>query len=131
MTDLSSLIAHLPNVLAASSQLLPAREQMAFTLGFHIILACIGVAFPAMMLIANWIGLKRGDDVALARPSCCRPQPDGVHARLPHHPGVHRGRLPGDDADRQLDRAEAHDDVALGWRGAGRRSPLSPSPSAR
>ena len=38
---------------------------MAFTLGFHIILACIGVAFPAMMLIANWIGLKRGDDVAL------------------------------------------------------------------
>ena len=65
MTDLSSLIAHLPNVLAASSQLLPAREQMAFTLGFHIILACIGVAFPAMMLIANWIGLKRGDDVAL------------------------------------------------------------------
>ena len=65
MTDLSSLIAHLPDVLAASSQLLPAREQMAFTLGFHIILACIGVAFPAMMLIANWIGLKRGDDVAL------------------------------------------------------------------
>ena len=53
MPDLSSLIAHLPNVLAASSELLPARSQMAFTLGFHIILACIGVAFPAMMLIAN------------------------------------------------------------------------------
>ncbi len=38
---------------------------MAFTLGFHIILACMGVAFPAMMLIANYIGLKKGDAVAL------------------------------------------------------------------
>ena len=35
----------LPLVLA--SELLAAREQMAFTLGFHIILACLGVAFPA------------------------------------------------------------------------------------
>jgi cytochrome bd ubiquinol oxidase subunit I len=38
---------------------------MAFTLGFHIILACIGVAFPAIILIANYLGLKRGDAVAL------------------------------------------------------------------
>src|SRR5688572_30607320 len=38
---------------------------MAFTLGFHIILACLGVAFPALMLIANYIGLKREDPVAL------------------------------------------------------------------
>src|SRR5215211_1260073 len=38
---------------------------MAFTLGFHIVLACIGVAFPAIILIANWIGLRRGDEVAL------------------------------------------------------------------
>ena len=51
--------------LATSSQLLPARSQMAFTLGFHIILACMGVAFPAMMLIANYIGLSKGDEVAL------------------------------------------------------------------
>jgi cytochrome d ubiquinol oxidase subunit I len=42
-----------------------ARSQMAFTLGFHIILACIGVAFPAVMLIANYIGLRRGDEDAL------------------------------------------------------------------
>jgi cytochrome d ubiquinol oxidase subunit I len=42
-----------------------ARSQMAFTLGFHIILACIGVAFPAIILVANYLGLKRGDDVAL------------------------------------------------------------------
>jgi cytochrome d ubiquinol oxidase subunit I len=52
-------------ILAASSELLPARSQMAFTLGFHIIIACLGVAFPALMLIANYIGLKRDDEVAL------------------------------------------------------------------
>ena len=51
--------------LAASSQLLPARSQMAFTLGFHIILASLGVAFPAMMLIANYLGLRRNDADAL------------------------------------------------------------------
>ena len=51
--------------LATSSELLPARSQMAFTLGFHIILASLGVAFPAMMMIANWIGLKKDDPVAL------------------------------------------------------------------
>ena len=60
-----SLISH--QILAASSELTPARSQMAFTLGFHIILACLGVAFPALMLIANYIGLKRDDPVALGR----------------------------------------------------------------
>src|SRR3954468_292777 len=38
---------------------------MAFTLGFHIVLASLGVAFPAFMLIANYRGLKRDDAVAL------------------------------------------------------------------
>jgi cytochrome bd ubiquinol oxidase subunit I len=38
---------------------------MAFTLGFHIILASLGVALPAMMLIANYRGLRRGDSDAL------------------------------------------------------------------
>ena len=42
-----------------------ARSQMAFTLGFHIILASLGVALPAMMLIANYLGLRRGDADAL------------------------------------------------------------------
>jgi cytochrome d ubiquinol oxidase subunit I len=37
---------------------------MAFTLAFHIVLACIGVAFPAIMLIAEWRG-RRGDADAL------------------------------------------------------------------
>ncbi|GAA3392459.1 cytochrome ubiquinol oxidase subunit I [Cryptosporangium minutisporangium] len=53
-------------VLAADpEQLLPARQQMAFTLGFHIILVPFGVAFTFLMLIANYRGLKRGDDTAL------------------------------------------------------------------
>ncbi|MFE4371317.1 cytochrome ubiquinol oxidase subunit I [Streptomyces sp. NPDC056835] len=47
------------------SQLLPAREQMAFTLGFHIILVPFGVALTALMLIANYRGLRHGDDQAL------------------------------------------------------------------
>jgi cytochrome d ubiquinol oxidase subunit I len=51
--------------VAASSQLLPARSQMGFTLGFHIILACLGIGFPVMMLIANYLGLRREDPVAL------------------------------------------------------------------
>ena len=55
-----------PLPLAASaSNLLAAREQMAFTLGFHIVLSCLGVALPATILVANYIGLKRGDDDAI------------------------------------------------------------------
>jgi len=55
-----------PLPLAASaSNLLAAREQMAFTLGFHIVLACLGVALPATILVANYLGLKRGDAEAM------------------------------------------------------------------
>jgi Cytochrome bd terminal oxidase subunit I len=46
-------------------QLMPARSQMAFTLGFHIILVPIGVALPTIMLIANYKGLRHNDPVAL------------------------------------------------------------------
>src|SRR5829696_4326650 len=60
-----SLVGHLPNLFAVSSELTPARSQMAFTLGFHIILASLGVAFPALMLIANYRGLRRNDPDAL------------------------------------------------------------------
>ncbi|HEY8502105.1 MAG TPA: cytochrome ubiquinol oxidase subunit I, partial [Solirubrobacterales bacterium] len=55
-----------PLPLAASaSNLLAAREQMAFTLGFHIVLSCLGVALPATILVANYVGLKKGDEAAL------------------------------------------------------------------
>jgi cytochrome d ubiquinol oxidase subunit I len=50
---------------ASDSNLLAARQLMAFTLGFHIVLACIGVAFPAIVLTANFLGLKRDDPDAM------------------------------------------------------------------
>src|SRR3954464_6052046 len=49
----------------SASNLLAAREQMAFTLGFHIVLSCLGVALPATILVANYIGLKKGDESAM------------------------------------------------------------------
>jgi cytochrome d ubiquinol oxidase subunit I len=54
-------------LLAAAdpSQLIPAREQMAFTLGFHIILVPFGVAFTVFMLIANYRGIRHGDETAM------------------------------------------------------------------
>ncbi|HEX4680872.1 MAG TPA: cytochrome ubiquinol oxidase subunit I [Gaiellaceae bacterium] len=52
-------------MLIVASNLDAARSQMAFTLGFHIILASLGVALPAMMLIANYRGLRREDPDAL------------------------------------------------------------------
>src|ERR671922_1985134 len=54
-----------PELFPLAADLGAARSQMALTLGFHIVLACIGVAFPAIILIANYLGLKRDDPVAL------------------------------------------------------------------
>ncbi|MDQ1103399.1 cytochrome ubiquinol oxidase subunit I [Nocardioides zeae] len=45
--------------------LLPARQQMALSLGWHIVLACFGVAFPALILVAHWRGVYRDDPDAL------------------------------------------------------------------
>jgi cytochrome d ubiquinol oxidase subunit I len=59
---MSGLLAALA---AEPSQLLPARTQMAFTLGFHIILVPLGVAFTAITLVANYRGLKKDDQLAL------------------------------------------------------------------
>ena len=50
MSALSGFAPSLP----VADNLLAARELMAFTLGFHIILSCVGVALPAMMLIAEY-----------------------------------------------------------------------------
>jgi cytochrome bd ubiquinol oxidase subunit I len=51
-------------VLAETSQLLAARYQMALSLGFHIVLSCFGVAFPALIFVLHRRGL-RGDADAL------------------------------------------------------------------
>src|SRR5215467_6115666 len=42
-----------------------ARSQMAFTLGFHIVLVPLGVSCAFMPLIANWRAIKRDDADAL------------------------------------------------------------------
>lgn len=54
-----SLVASVP------SGLLPAREQMALSLGWHIVLACFGVAFPAMIFVMHRRAIRRDDPVAL------------------------------------------------------------------
>jgi cytochrome d ubiquinol oxidase subunit I len=61
MTGLSAAFA--ANEVPAG--LLPAREQMALSLGWHIILACFGVAFPTMIYVMHRRGIKRNDAVAL------------------------------------------------------------------
>lgn len=52
-------------LLLASAQsawhLLAARWQMALTLGFHIVLACLGVGMPFLLLAAEWRFLRTGD----------------------------------------------------------------------
>ena len=58
MTHSSVLLSTVPEVV-------PARAQMATTLGFHIILACFGIAFPTIVLVAEYIGLKRSDEAAM------------------------------------------------------------------
>lgn len=47
------------------SDLLAARNQMALSLGWHIVLACFGVAFPAMIFTLHRLGLRRDDQVAI------------------------------------------------------------------
>jgi cytochrome bd ubiquinol oxidase subunit I len=46
-------------------QVVPARAQMGSSLGFHIILACLGIAFPAIVMTAHYLGLRRKDASAL------------------------------------------------------------------
>jgi cytochrome d ubiquinol oxidase subunit I len=45
--------------------LLPSREQMAFTLAYHIILVPLGVVLPFITVVMEGIGLRRSDPAAL------------------------------------------------------------------
>jgi cytochrome d ubiquinol oxidase subunit I len=49
----------------ASGDVVPARVQMGTTLGFHIVLACLGVALPSIVLLAEFVGLRRHDETAM------------------------------------------------------------------
>lgn len=52
--------------IIAANELMAARYQMALSLGFHIILSCFGVAFPAMIYVVHRRGLRQDDPDALA-----------------------------------------------------------------
>jgi cytochrome d ubiquinol oxidase subunit I len=45
--------------------LMPARQQMAVSLGWHIVLACFGVAFPTMIFVMRRRGIVRDGPVAM------------------------------------------------------------------
>jgi cytochrome d ubiquinol oxidase subunit I len=50
------------DVLAdAAENLYPARMQMALSLGWHIVFACFGIAFPLITVVTEWRGHRRGD----------------------------------------------------------------------
>jgi cytochrome bd ubiquinol oxidase subunit I len=63
--NVASMSVVIGALLHEPSQLLPARTQMAFTLGFHIILVPFGVAFTFITLLAHRRGLRYGDADAL------------------------------------------------------------------
>src|ERR1700755_2747773 len=46
-------------------QVVTDRAQRPSTLGFHIILACFGIALPSIVLLAEFIGLRRRDETAM------------------------------------------------------------------
>jgi cytochrome d ubiquinol oxidase subunit I len=51
--------------VSVTKEVVPGRAQMATTLGFHIILACLGIALPSIVLLAEFIGLRRHDQTAM------------------------------------------------------------------
>lgn len=53
-------------MIPLATDLFAARQQMALSLGWHIVVASFGVGFPAMILLAEWRGHRRGDPDALA-----------------------------------------------------------------
>ena len=43
--------------------LLQARQMQALSLAVHIPLVCFGIAFPALVLFVEWLGIRTGDPV--------------------------------------------------------------------
>jgi cytochrome bd ubiquinol oxidase subunit I len=48
---------------AHQAYLLQARQMQALSFAVHIPLVCFGIAFPAMVLFAEWLHLRTGDDL--------------------------------------------------------------------
>ncbi len=51
---------------ATPGDLVAAREQMALSLGWHIILACFGVGLPGLTAFMEWRGIRTGKPVYTA-----------------------------------------------------------------
>jgi cytochrome bd ubiquinol oxidase subunit I len=47
--------------IVAAGSLIAPRSQMGFSLGWHIVLACLGVGMPGLMLFLEWRGQHTGD----------------------------------------------------------------------
>lgn len=46
----------------AISDFIAARLQMELSLGWHIVIACFGVGFPVLAVLAEWRWLRTGDE---------------------------------------------------------------------
>ena len=46
---------------AGTADPVAARSQMGFSLGWHIVVACLGVGMPLLVLYAEWRGNRTGD----------------------------------------------------------------------
>jgi len=54
-------VLSLADVTVDPWNLLAARQQMALSLGWHIVLASFGVGLPALTVLAEWRGIRTGD----------------------------------------------------------------------
>ena len=50
-------------MVLAATDLFFLREQMAVSLGFHIVFSCLGIGLPMLLLIAEWRFIRTGDRV--------------------------------------------------------------------
>jgi len=57
----ANLEMQVTSTAASTADLVTARTQMAVSLGWHIVVACLGVGFPLLVLVAEWRGLRTGD----------------------------------------------------------------------
>ena len=48
---------------ASPADLVAARQQMALSLGWHIIIACFGVGLPLLLLFVEWRAYRTGSEV--------------------------------------------------------------------
>jgi cytochrome d ubiquinol oxidase subunit I len=69
MTGFTLTVSRLAGAAAEQPDLLAARWTQAISLGFHIVLVCFGVAFPAFVLAMEGLWLRTGDPLyrAIAR----------------------------------------------------------------